>query len=252
MSESSPKALLIGGLTGESRGLETLLADAGIALLEVRDGGSGLRVFYAERPDVVLLYLEDPDLDGLSVLATIREMSDVPILALVADEAGEEGRVRGLRAGADDCVAAATSDAEVQARLEALLRRSRRPGGGLDVLEDDFVRIDRARHRVEVLGEEVELTPIEFRMLEVFVENPGVTLGHGQLLDMVWGDRIRERDEVKLYVCYLRRKLDAAAAVAPVETVRGVGYRYQPRLIKRPATASSAARVVIAATRRVE
>jgi len=84
------------------------------------------------------------------------------------------------------------------------------------------------RHRVEALGIEVPLTPTEFRMLGAFAENPGRVLGHGQLLDMVWGDRIRAKDEVKLYVSYLRRKL-GAAGVDPVETVRGVGYRYQPR-----------------------
>src|SRR6201999_4140176 len=93
---------------------------------------------------------------------------------------------------------------------------------------DDFLQIDRARHRVTVLGVEIGLTPTEFRMLEAFAANPGRVLGHGQLLDDVWGDRIRGRDEVKLYVSYLRRKL-AVAGIDPVETVRGVGYRYAPR-----------------------
>ena len=100
------------------------------------------------------------------------------------------------------------------------------------VLTDEFVEIDRVRHRCSVLGNEVALTPIEFRMLATFAENPGRVLGHGQLLELVWGDRIRERDEVKLYVSYLRRKLGGAADVDPVETVRGVGYRYRPRLMK--------------------
>jgi DNA-binding response OmpR family regulator len=100
------------------------------------------------------------------------------------------------------------------------------------VLTDEYVEIDRVRHRVMVLGHEVALTPIEFRMLATFAENPGRVLGHGQLLELVWGDRIRERDEVKLYVSYLRRKLGGAADVDPVETVRGVGYRYRPRLVK--------------------
>jgi DNA-binding response OmpR family regulator len=84
---------------------------------------------------------------------------------------------------------------------------------------------------VEALGTRVELTPTEFRMLSSFVANPGQVLGHDQLLDMVWGDRIRDRDKVKLYVCYLRRKLGDAAGIDPVKTVRGVGYRYAPRRI---------------------
>jgi DNA-binding response OmpR family regulator len=160
----------------------------------------------------------------------MRSLSDVPVLALSGDE--EEGRVAALRAGADDCVSKPPSETELAARLDALMRRPRQGDLRPVVLTDEYVEIDRVRHRVMVLGHEVALTPIEFRMLATFAENPGRVLGHGQLLELVWGDRIRERDEVKLYVSYLRRKLGCAAHVDPVETVRGVGYRYRPRLVK--------------------
>jgi len=175
--------------------------------------------------------VELPDADGLDILATIRALSDVPVIVLTGTD--EEQRIAALRGGADDCVSKPPLDAELQARLEALLRRPRQGDLRPVVLTDEFVEIDRVRHRVSVLGHEVALTPIEFRMLATFAENPGRVLGHGQLLELVWGDRIRERDEVKLYVSYLRRKLGAAADVDPVETVRGVGYRYRPRLVKR-------------------
>lgn len=225
------KALVIGGDSAARRSLGEALGSAGIEFVQAGDGGDGLRAFYLEHPDVVVLDLELPDTNGLAVLQTIRELSDVPIVAVTEDDAGE--RVRGLRAGADDCVTAPISDEEMSARIEALLRRARRPGQEAPaVLNDDFVKIDHARHRVEVLGVEVGLTPIEFRMLSSFATNPGRVLGHDQLLDMVWGDRIRDRDEVKLYVCYLRRKLGDAAGLDPVETVRGVGYRYAPRQIE--------------------
>jgi DNA-binding response OmpR family regulator len=197
-------------------------------LIEAPTGNEGLRAFYEVRPDIVVLDLDLADADGFDVLATIRELSDVPLIALSGRD-GEAERVRGLRAGADDCLTKPTGGTELQARVEALLRR---PGTSVQrpaVLVDDFVQIDKVRHRVEVLRVEVDLTPIEFRMLSTFAENPGRVLGHVQLLELVWGDRIRERDEVKLYVSYLRRKLGAAAAVDPVETVRGVGYRYRPR-----------------------
>jgi DNA-binding response OmpR family regulator len=174
--------------------------------------------------------VELPDADGLDILATIRALSDVPVIVLTGTD--EEQRIAALRGGADDCVSKPPLDAELQARLEALLRRPRQGDLRPVVLTDEFVEIDRVRHRVSVLGHEVALTPIEFRMLATFAENPGRVLGHGQLLELVWGDRIRERDEVKLYVSYLRRKLGAAADVDPVETVRGVGYRYRPRLVK--------------------
>ena len=189
-----------------------------------------MRAFYERQPDLVVLDLELPDADGLEVLATMRSLSDVPVLALSGDE--EEGRVAALRAGADDCVSKPPSETELAARLDALMRRPRQGDLRPVVLTDEYVEIDRVRHRVMVLGHEVALTPIEFRMLATFAENPGRVLGHGQLLELVWGDRIRERDEVKLYVSYLRRKLGCAAHVDPVETVRGVGYRYRPRLVK--------------------
>jgi DNA-binding response OmpR family regulator len=226
VGRSRSKALAIAGEPVVRDPLRSLLGRAEIDLVEASTGISGLRSFYVERPDVVVLELELPDLDGFEVLARIKELSDVPVVAVAAD--GERQRVVGLRAGADDCVSKPALAEEVVARIEALLRR-RRPGAEApDVIEDDFLLIDRARHRVTVLGLEIPLTPTEFRMLETFAASPGRVLGHGQLLDDVWGDRIRGRDEVKLYVSYLRRKL-SVAAVDPVETVRGVGYRYNPR-----------------------
>jgi DNA-binding response OmpR family regulator len=189
-----------------------------------------LRAFYERQPDLVLLDLDLPDADGFDILATMRALSDVPVLALTGDK--EEGRVAALRGGADDCVSKPPLEDEFEARIEALMRRPRQGDLRPVVLTDEYVEIDRVRHRVMVLGNEVALTPIEFRMLATFAENPGRVLGHGQLLELVWGDRIRERDEVKLYVSYLRRKLGGAADVDPVETVRGVGYRYRPRQVK--------------------
>ncbi|HTT94293.1 MAG TPA: response regulator transcription factor [Solirubrobacterales bacterium] len=222
--------LAIGRDLGEHGALRGLSDRARIELVRAESGNDGLRAFYEGRPDLVVLDIELPDADGLDVLATIRALSDVPVIALTGLE--EEQRIAALRGGADDCVSKPTPDAELQARLEALLRRPRRGDLRPVVLTDEFVEIDRVRHRVSVLGNEVSLTPIEFRMLATFAENPGRVLGHGQLLELVWGDRIRERDEVKLYVSYLRRKLGGAADVDPVETVRGVGYRYRPRRLK--------------------
>jgi len=226
------RALAIGGDPAEQGSLLRLLAASEIELIRAPDGGGGLKVFYAERPDVIVLDLELEDADGLDVLARIRELSDVPVVLVTAAVDGGD-RVRGLRAGADDCVSRPLDLAELQARIEALLRRPRAEPSP-EVIEDEFVHIDHVRHRVEVLGVEVALTPTEFRMLATFAGNPGRVLGHGQLLEMVWGNGLRERDEVKLYVSYLRRKLGEVAQVDPVETVRGVGYRYQPHRVRQP------------------
>jgi DNA-binding response OmpR family regulator len=222
------KALAIAGESVERNPLRGLLGRAEIDLVEASSGIAGLRSFYVERPDVVVLEIELPDVNGLEVLARIKELSDVPVVAVAGD--GDEERIGALRAGADDCVSRPALAEEVVVRIEALLRRRRFLPEEPDLIEDDYLQIDRARHRVTVLGVEIGLTPTEFRMLEAFAENPGRALGHGQLLDGVWGDRIRGRDEVKLYVSYLRRKL-ARAGIDPVETVRGVGYRYAPRRI---------------------
>lgn len=203
-------------------------------MIEADDGRAGLKVFYAVQPDLVMLDLELARIDGFEVLTTIRELSDVPLLMICRTQGGDTERVRALRAGADDCMTRPFSRAELLARLEGLLRRPRTEAQPAAVLSDEFVHIDRVRHRVEVLGVEVALTPTEFRMLATFAEHPGRVLGHGQLLEMVWGSGIRERDEVKLYVSYLRRKLERAANVNPIETVRGVGYRYRPHRIEKP------------------
>jgi DNA-binding response OmpR family regulator len=215
---------------GESSALRGLSESARTEWVRADNGTDGLRAFYERQPDLVLLDLDLPDADGLDILATIRSLSDVPVIALTGCEESE--RIEALRGGADDCISRPPLEAELEARIEALMRRPRQGDLRSVILTDDFVEIDRVRHRVTVLGNEVALTPIEFRMLATFAENPGRVLEHGQLLELVWGDRIRERDEVKLYVSYLRRKLACAADVDPVETVRGVGYRYRPRLLK--------------------
>jgi DNA-binding response OmpR family regulator len=224
------KVLAIGRDLGGRGALRGFSDRARAELAHAENGDEGLRAFRERRPDIVVLDVELPDAHGLDILATIRALSDVPVLMLAGSEEGD--RVSALRGGADDCVSKPLRPAELEARVEALLRRPRQGDAGPVVLVDDFVEIDLLRHRATVLGHEVALTPIEFRMLATFAENPGRVLGHGQLLELVWGDRIRERDEVKLYVSYLRRKLGDAAAVDPVETVRGIGYRYRPRLVE--------------------
>jgi DNA-binding response OmpR family regulator len=225
------RVLAIGGEVRERHHLADLLAKAAIELIQAVDGCSGLRAFYTEHPHAIVTDLKLGDISGLELLARLRELSKVPVIVVTGPEGEGGDRARCLRAGADDCVTRPIDGPELVARIESVLRRSRVDVQAVAVLEDEYIHIDRLQHRVEVLGVEVALTPTEFRMLATFAENPGRVLDHGQLLEMVWGSGLRERDEVKLYVSYLRRKLNKAAKVDPVETVRGVGYRYRPRRI---------------------
>ena len=212
------------------RGLvRTLLERAGAVVYDAPDGREGLREFHARRPDLVILDVAMPAMDGWQVLDRIRDMSDVPVIMLTA-RADELERVRGLQAGADDYVVKPFGKQELVARVQALLRRVARAGRTEepDSYGDGFLTIDWGQHRVLVEDREVQLTPLEFRLLSTFVRNPRQVLSREQLLELVWGDAYGVGgDQVKLYIGYLRRKLcpDAPDSV-PIETVRGFGYRY--------------------------
>ena len=210
------------------RGLvRTLLERLGVEVKEARNGREGLREFHGWRPDLVVLDVSMPELDGWNVLERIRDMSEVPVLMLTA-RGDELERVRGLQAGADDYVVKPFGKQELVARVQALLRRSHRGGAekASDSYSDAYLTIDWAQARVEVGDREVQLTPLEFRLLSTFVRNPRLVLSRDQLLELVWGDAFGVGgDQVKLYVGYLRKKLGEEA---PIETVRGFGYRYSP------------------------
>jgi DNA-binding response OmpR family regulator len=205
-----------------------LLARAGYDVVEAADGSEALKVFYSQQPDFVILDVQMPVLDGWETLTRIREVSDVPVLMLTA-RAEELDRVRGLRAGADDYLTKPFGRQELLARVSANLRRAGTRKTVPELYADGFVTIDYAQREVFAGDDRVSLTPLEFRLLTAFVQNPNQVLSHEQLLELVWGDeRAAERDQVKLYVGYLRRKLGTSGD-DPIETVRGFGYRYRPR-----------------------
>ena len=212
------------------RGLvRTLLERAGATVYDAPDGREGLREFHARRPDLVILDVSMPVMDGWQMLDRIRDMSDVPVIMLTA-RADELERVRGLQAGADDYVVKPFGKQELVARVQAQLRRAVRAGRTeqMDSYGDGFLTIDWGQHRVMVDEREVQLTPLEFRLLSTFVRNPRQVLSREQLLELVWGDSYGVGgDQVKLYIGYLRRKLSPDAPdIVPIETVRGFGYRY--------------------------
>jgi DNA-binding response OmpR family regulator len=211
------------------RGLVRELLDRrGFDVTEARDGQEALRAFFANRPDLVVLDVTMPVLDGWKTLERIRELSDVPVVMLTA-KATELEKTRGLRAGADDYVTKPFGKQELLARVDAVLRRSGTREAAPDSYSDGLVAIDFSQREVKVDGRPVELTPLEFRLLATFVRHPNQVLTHEQLLELVWGDATAARDQVKLYVGYLRKKLSPGAPdSAPIETRRGFGYSYRP------------------------
>jgi DNA-binding response OmpR family regulator len=207
--------------------LRELLERAGFDVHEAPNGRAALRTFHTVRPDLVILDVAMPELDGWATLERIRELSDVPVLMLTA-KAAEADRVRGLRGGADDYVAKPFAREELLARVEALLRRAAPRTEESAVFADGLVRVDFVQRTASVRGQEVALTPLEYNLLAAFVRHPNQVLGHDQLLELAWGGSGEvSRDQVKLYVGYLRRKLGAEDD-SPIETVRGFGYRYRP------------------------
>jgi DNA-binding response OmpR family regulator len=203
------------------------LERAGYSVDDEADGRAALRAFHTGKHDLVLLDVTMPDLDGWELLERIRDLSDVPVLMLTARDS-ETDRVRGLRGGADDYVTKPFDREELLARVEALLRRAPRDDEPVSYT-DSFMQVDFVQRSASVEGQEVPLTRQEYNVLEAFVRHPGQVLSQEQLLELAWEDpHAISRDQVKLYVGYLRRKLGKREGASPIETVRGFGYRFKP------------------------
>jgi DNA-binding response OmpR family regulator len=216
--------------------LRLLFTQAGHAVRQARDGRAGLRDAYAERPDLVVLDVGLPEMDGWQVLERLRDISDVPVL-LLTGHALEAEKVRGLRAGADDYLTKPFANAELLARVEALLRRSRTSASWTSQVYDDGVlRLDPTGRSVLVSGVEVRLTPTEFRLLNTLVRHAGAVLSANQLLSQAWDDPTGiGQDRVKFGVLRLRRKLGwHDTDTSPIESVRGFGYRYRRPVSSEP------------------
>lgn len=209
--------------------VRVLLERAGHSVSEAANGIEALRLLKSATPDLIVLDVTMPELDGWQTLERIRDLTEVPVLMLTA-RAGELDKVRGLKSGADDYVTKPFGRQELLARVEALLRRTSGPPEVRPAYRDAIVMVDYVSREVTVAGRPVQLTPLEFKLLSAFVRHPNETLARDRLLELVWGDTEGfGGDQVKLYVGYLRRKLGwDAAAPSPIETVRGFGYRYRP------------------------
>jgi two-component system, OmpR family, response regulator MprA len=204
--------------------LRRALTLASYEVVAVQDGDAALDEIAQAPPDVVILDLGLPGIDGLEVCRRARMLGNrVPILMLTARDAVAD-RVDGLDAGADDYMVKPFDVGELKARVRALLRRANPQGAG-EMLAFAELTLDAERHGARVGQEFVELTRTEFQLLELLMLNPRRVLSHGTIYDRVWGyDFGPTSNALRVYVGYLRRKLEKAGARNLIHTVRGVGY----------------------------
>jgi len=204
------------------------LERAGYHPITADDGPQGLRSFFQHQPDLVILDMMLPGMDGWELCKRIREASDTPIVVLSA--AGrEDDKVRGLDAGADDYVLKPFSGRELIARVGAALRRARTalPEKEEDYYSDARIYMDFKLHEVRVQGQPINLSPTEYRLLAYLVRNRVQVLTYDQILERVWGDESESFGSLKQYISRLRTKLgDDAENPYVILTVRGTGYRY--------------------------
>lgn len=200
-------------------------------VLQASDGTRAVAIARCEMPDVIVLDLMLPGIDGLEVTRQIRSFSDAYILMLTA-RTEEIDRIIGLTAGADDYLTKPFSPRELVARVRAMLRRPRGAGrsevGPVPTapLVIDDLEVDRNAHEVRLAGRRIDLTPLEFALLDTLASRAGMVFTREQLIEQVWGDFYGEEHIVDVHVSNLRRKLAADTDLEPlIETVRGVGYR---------------------------
>lgn len=213
---------------------------AGYKTVLAGTGEEALRSFFVERPDLAIVDIDLPVMDGIELCSRMREMSDIPVIFLSA-MGSEVDRIKGLQAGADDYIVKPFARDELAARVEAVLRRATMPAvraGGEDSYIDAQLTIDHRAHLVAVRGKQVGLSPLEYRLLTSLVRHSGQVLSHHQLLDMAWGPNATETspDSVRLYISYLRAKIEEnPKRPTLIETVREFGYRYvKPAYYEKP------------------
>ncbi len=202
----------------------------GYQVLEAHNGLAALEAIRTQLPDLVLLDVMMPELDGFETLRMLREFSSIPVIMLTA-KGEEDDKVYGLELGADDYVTKPFGSRELSSRVRAVLRRADMPSASPEqaVLKvDDRLSVDFNRREVIVAGEHIKLRPTEYRLLYHLIENAGWTVPHEQLLAKVWGYEYRDETHyVRLYVNYLREKIEEDPSDPKyILTERGVGYRF--------------------------
>jgi len=212
---------------------DKVLTNAGYEVLKANDGQEGLRLLFSHKPDLVLLDVVMPRMDGWQTCNRIRDISDVPIVMLTGNQTAEDDIVRGLDYGADDYLLKPVGNKELVARIRAMLRRAELPSivevQKETTYSDDYLTVDITERKITVNGERVKLTPREFRLFILLVENAGRILTHRQLLEKVWGwEYTDDLDYIRIYISHLRQKIEPDPSQPRyILTEAGVGYYFQ-------------------------
>lgn len=225
--EDAQRVLVVDDAPDIREMLKDILELDGFDVITAGDGTEGLRALYTGRPSLVISDVGMPEMDGWLFLERLREFTDVPVILLTA-WGDESDKIRGLRLGADDYVVKPVQRGELLARVDAILRRTVKIAPKNDaVYQDASLYVDFSRHVVRVREKPVNLSPQEFRLLAAFLRHPGAVLSAERLMDLSWGTSEGGPENVRVYMGYLRRKIELDHKRPELlETIRSFGYRY--------------------------
>jgi DNA-binding response OmpR family regulator len=227
------KILVVDDDSSQLRVEEQVLAGRGYEVMKAGSGQEAVRVFFERKPDLILLDVMMPEIDGWQTCRLIREASDIPIIMLTGKRLSEDDIVRGLECGADEYLAKPMGNRELLARVKAVFRRAetaeKRNDRKKTVFSNDYLTVDVAERKVSVKGKNLKLTPREFRLLALLVENSDRIMTHQQVLENIWGwEYIDDVDYVRIYISHLRQKIEPNPSQPRyILTEPGVGYYFR-------------------------
>ncbi len=224
------KILVVDDEPAQVRLFSQLLTANGYSVLKAASGREAVHVVHESKPDLVLLDVIMPEIDGWQTCSLIRDLTEIPIIMLTGKRNAEEDIVRGLECGADEYLTKPVGNRELLARVKAAFRRAEKPAGSGKKnarFSNGYLAIDVMERKVTVNGERLKLTPREFRLLALLVENADHIVSHQQVLENVWGwEYIDDVDYVRIYVSHLRQKIEPDPSLPKyILTEPGVGYR---------------------------
>lgn len=226
------KVLVVDDDPAQIKMAASLLNASGFKALKAGSGHEAVRVMVEDKPDLVLLDIMMPGIDGCETCRLIREISEVPVIMLTGQRKSEADIVHGLDCGADEYLSKPVGNRELLARIKATLRRAERAGDNTKknaVFANEYLTIDIPERKVTVNGRRLKLTPREFRLLALLVENSDHIMSHQQVLEHVWGfEYVDDVDYVRIYVSHLRQKIEPEpSAPTYILTEPGVGYYFR-------------------------